>query len=193
MENSIFKSKIRKSRKSQAQQVFIFMLAIFLAALILLFGYRMIGKFMGDVSKTALIEFQTKLEGGVRKMSTKFNSVEKLELQVPGDFDKVCIFEQGFASPSLTHVCGGEMMGDTDGDFPAEFDKDMTMCSLWPVNTKQENVFLSPFTDAISIKTTQIKIANNNGYLCVKPVANRIALRLEGRGNHTIVSKWAYN
>ena len=189
-ETNIFIRK--RSKKGQAQQVFIFMLAIFLAALILLFGYRMINNFMKDISKTALIEFQTKLEGGIRKMYPKFNSVEKLELQVPGDFDKVCIFEQGYRQPMITQICGEEELGDSDGDFKASRDLDMTMCSLWPQNTNQENVFLSPFTDAISIKTGKIILSNGAGYLCLKPVGGKIAYRLEGKGNHTIVGKWIY-
>lgn len=191
MKRSPYNIFARPKKKAQAQQVFIFMLAIFLAAIILIFGYRMISKFMGDIKQTAAIEFQTKIEGGIKKMAPKFNSVEMLELNVPGDFEKVCLFEPGFTQRQLTNICGGTK-GDTDGDFPADRDYDLALCNLWPDQYGQDNVFLVPLSDQLSIKTTPITIANGNGYLCLKPTQGRIALRLEGKGDHTVVSKWHY-
>lgn len=181
------------NKKSQAQQVFIFMLAIFLAAMILLFGYKIITSFMGDIDKTALIDFQTKIEGGVRKMSTKYNSVQRLDLRIPGGFNRVCILEQGYSYKDQTSVCPGNELGgktDSDGDYPPDIDYDPILCQLWPTEVGQENVYLYPFSDAVSIKTGKIKIGNGNGYLCLKPVNGQISLRLEGRGDHTIINKW---
>jgi len=194
---------LRRSKRSQVQQVFIFILAILIAALILLFGYRMIGKFRGDIVRTALIDFQAELTGEIKKISSDFRSVKKLDINVPGGFKKVCILQQGFGFSggqygTGTGICdrNGVKQDDDDlkgGDFEAEQDYDLSLCSLWPENTNDQNVFLLPFSDvSLSITTVYVDLieAGTGGYICLKPVNGRISLRLEGRGNHTRVSRW---
>jgi len=177
----------KRSKRSQAQEIFVFIMALILVAFILVFGYKAISGFMKDIQKTSLIEFQTKLESTVKKMSSNYGSVDRLDLQIPKDVTKICFLQQGYTGEKIsTQLCGGDL-GDS-GDFGKQGDYDLTICNLWPEDTSQENVFLLPISETISIKTVQLEI--ENGYLCLKPVAGQISLRLEGKGDHTKLSKW---
>ena len=85
----------KQNKKSQiAGQVFIYILAIFIFAVIILFGYSAIRGFMEKGKQTAFIQFKNTLEGEVSRISTESGDIivfnQKNILSLPGDYTAVC-------------------------------------------------------------------------------------------------------
>ena len=164
-----------KFKKGQiAGQVFIFILAAFLAVLIIGYGYRAISSFTSRTEDIALADFKTTLQGKVRTIASS-HDVRKLELRVPGKYEEVCFVDLG-----KRELAAGSCLCDLDcRDYSPE------VCDAWMTEGYEYNVFLIPITP---IKAAEMEI--DGGYFCIEPEGGRISLRLEGKGNRTNVSEW---
>ncbi len=164
---------MKSSKKAQAQQIFIYILAIVLAGLIFLYGYRAIAGFLGETERVNLVNFQKEIEREIRTIAPDTGTVRKVELSLPSRYEKVCFVDYDSA-PQDTADCLN--------DYP---ELNALMCDAWTAKT--QNVMLEPWAD-IKIKTPDLKI--ENGYLCVEPINGRITLRVEGLGKKAKVSEW---
>ncbi len=166
----------KKNCKAQIMgQVFIFLLGILLATLILLYGYRAISGFIGGTQRISLVKFKTNLESAVRTISTQYGDVDKLELNLPSTYQKVCFVQTGYAGLS-TGLCS-----NTHQDY------DPIICDVWTTPGNDQNVFLIPMAES-PIKVLPLEI--DGGYICVSSIQGRVTIRLQGLGNRTKVSKW---
>ncbi|MBW2996269.1 hypothetical protein KY332_03140 [Candidatus Woesearchaeota archaeon] len=165
----------RKTKKAQiAGQVFIFILAAVLAILIITYGYRAIKSFTDRTSQIALVSFKNTLESELRTTASDPRSVNKLDLVIPGNFEKFCIID--LAKPPSNEICSP---GPNYNPF---------ICDAWqnPSYPDPENAFFIPMTP---MKLPTIEI-DPPGYLCPIPSKNKISLRLEGKGDRAKVSEW---
>ncbi|MBD3249780.1 hypothetical protein GF336_07070 [Candidatus Woesearchaeota archaeon] len=172
---------MRSSRKAQAQQIFIYILAIVLAGLIFLYGYRAISGFLGETERVNLVNFQKELEREIRTIAPDTGTVRKVELSLPSRYEKVCFVDK--YDPGTTSLPSNGVCDEAHEDYNA------LMCDAWESYT--QNVMLEPWAD-IKIKTPDLEIPPEDelNSLCVEPINGRITLRVEGLGKKARVSEW---
>lgn len=172
-----------KKRKAQMNQVFTYIIALFVFVLILLYGYKAIGSFLSKGEEVQLVQFKNTLVNEVKKKQSDYGSVtvfsEKRPLNLPPGYNQICFIDQS-----------------KQPDFNSEFCKiDTATCQLWSDNLQQgirlnENTFLIKEDRSIEgntlLQSIKLKDKNNNelSSLCIDPKGNRIDLRLEGKGSY---------
>ena len=165
---------MRTSKKAQAQQIFIFIIAIVIASMIFLYGYKAIRDFTKRTEEISLVRFQTELQSAVRTISPDYGSIKKLELSVPSNYEKVCFVNS-------------EYNDNADICTPTTEDYNPIICDAWQAGT--QNVFLVPMAN-VPIKVSTLEITNEQGYLCQPVIHGKIVIRLEGKGNRALLDVW---
>jgi len=157
-----------RSNKAQFSigQVFVYILAIVVAGLIILYGYRAIASFKGQAEDIALVNFKTSIENDIESMATRFGSVRTQEYDVPGD-----------------EVCFIDLSKDADSTLRT---KSAIIYDSWNA-TANQNIFLIPMAD-VQIYAESLRV-NGTGYFCTEAKQGRITIRLEGKGDSTLVSE----
>lgn len=149
-------------------QIFVYILTLMLVAFILVYGYTAIQNFEKRAEQVSCLKFKNDLKNAVESISTDFGSVKRKDLELCADYISAC-FVESFESPNL----------------PNKIDpiiRDSVMSNTG------KNVFLIQDTAKESFEIGKISV--NPDVLCIKPVNNKISLRLEGRGNHVLLSQW---
>ena len=161
-------------KRSQASQIFVYIIAVVLAAMILLYGYRAISGFINRTEQITEVKFKTDIENAIRLISTDYGSVKKLELNVPGKYETVCIVQQDYQNKQGTQLCAQSPI----------------ICSAW--TTQAQNIFLTDTNmyTLPEIQITTLPLEIQGGYICLKVKAGKITLRIEGKGDKTGVSEW---
>ena len=149
-------------------QIFIYVLTIMIVSFILVYGYNAIRNFKDRADQVVLLKFNNDLKNSIESVTSDFGSVIKKDIQVGDKVTKVC-FVENFQNPS----------------FPANVDPIIKDSIL---SNTGRNIFL---VEDIPKRSFSIgKISVNPDVLCISPVANRISLKLEGMGDHVVISKW---
>jgi len=175
--SQIRRKKIRK--KSQiAGQIFIYILAIFVFAIIILYGYTAIKGFIEKGQETAFIQFKNTLEGEVSRISTEPGDIivfnERNPLNVPGDYRRVCFLSK---DADISQV----------PDWLSPKTKEIIISAINSgLHIATENVYLDPPAKSPIFLGT-IETSPNN-ILCINITQGRLDIRLEGRGYGTRIS-----
>lgn len=169
------------TKKSQIySQIFIYILAILLTSFILVYGYNAVKNFQIRAEKVACLKFQNDLKSAVESISSDYGSVERKNLQLCGDYKSACFVDE-------------DSHGKSNPIFNSEF-SDGSPVTNYPIiidsisSRTGKNVFLIDGGAPNSFYTGKISV--NSDVLCIKAINNQISLRLEGRGDHTLVSEW---
>lgn len=157
-------------------QVFVFIVAAITFALIMIFGYKAITGFLKSGEDVAFVQFKTDLESSIKKIYTEYGSVRIEKFTIPAKYKQICFV-------------------DLDKPYDLSLCKlDQIACSVWEDSLDydhvDENVFLKPLAP-VKIKVNRISIFSDDGknFLCV-PIYNGIfSILLEGKGDHTELSK----
>ncbi len=162
-------------RKAQiAGQIFIYVLAVVISGLIIIYGYKAVISFRETSEKTSMIKFQKELENKFDEMATSYGDVEIAAFNVP-NANEVCFVNTSF-------------IGQTN-KLPA------TANSIIKSSVEsgvQKSVFLCPDCTT-SFYVGQISVLNknpsiNHGFYCFKVSAGSFKIRLEGKGKYVEVS-----
>jgi hypothetical protein len=166
--------------------------------MIILYGYKYIKELNQRTDELALVRFQTDIQKAVRTIAPDYGSVKRLEVDVPSKFNKVCFVDKSKSIPDI----GGSCLCNPDINcYPCQ-DMDETkgicrdynplICDSWRETQLKENIFLVPMAD-IPIKAPGLNVSDSSGsgYICEKVVGGKIVVRLEGRGNSVILSRWS--
>ena len=121
------KTNCIKTKKSQVEQMFFYILALFVIGTMLLLGIKYIGKIVKQVESVDLVEFKTSLQNDVDVLVTKYGSWKKAAYTVPKEVKKVCFF----TIDAYKNGC------------PSLPDLDVVMCDAWQSGT--QNVMTVPF------------------------------------------------
>lgn len=174
-----------KFRKSQIQQVFIYILAIIVFSMILLYGYKSIKGLGQKADDVILLQLKTKITSTVKKAVSDYGSVIREELDIPGDYDRVCFVDLSKSSEALDQeVC--------DSVSP---DYEPLVCDSWEANAKSNMFLLSKSGDVLTYDIGDIRIEKDEGgvieyYECINVLQQKIVLRLEGEGDYVLLSEW---
>ena len=152
-------------------QIFVFLIAIVVFVLVVVYGYSAITKFSSQAEKVALIDFKADLESSVEKIKRSYGTVEQVELTLPSKYKGLCIFD-----PNATV---DQLVDGKANDF---------MLSAW--KTKTENVFFMNPVAKTGIWLQDIAVLNISGFVCVSAGTNHVSFRFEGIGNKVTISEW---
>lgn len=158
-------------------QVFVFIVAALIFALILIFGYKAITGFLQSGEDLAFLQFKTGLENSVRRIYTEFGSVRVETFKLPAEYLQICFIDLDAKYDS--DLCGS----------------DFSACTVWEeskgYDSADENVFLKP-TSKNKIKVSKISIDHNlvpaKDFLCLLIKNGRFTVVLEGKGDRTELS-----
>ena len=81
-------------------QIFIYVLTIFLTAIILVYGYNTIDNFRKRSDQLSCLKFQNDLKNAIQSIYSDYGSVKKKDLQLCGSYNQVCFIES-VAQPTI--------------------------------------------------------------------------------------------
>lgn len=166
-------------------QVFIYIIALVLASLILLYGYKAIfGQegFIQRAEQIALARFQTEIESQVKETASDYGRVKKLELNVPTRHTKVCIVDSANYN-SNSCLCRQSPCEGNPANNPEDYNP--IICNAW--QGTEQNIFLVPMAD---IEMITVATEVEHGYVCVPVTGGKVILKAEGLGNRARISPW---
>lgn len=168
-----------KTKAQIAGQVFVYILAIFVFAVILLYGYSAIKGFIEKGEETAFIQFKNTLEGEVSRIYTEPGDIivfnERSPLTVPGDYKSVCFID--YRTTTDTVAVPEWLDGDTKQILLSAVDAG--------VHTSTENVFtIPPAQSPIYLGY----IETSPSIFCVNITKGLLNIRIEGLGYGTKIS-----
>ncbi len=154
-------------------QLFIFILALVLFGLILIYGYKAIKTFGEKGRETAFIEFKDSLETAIKTSLMDYGSVKKFKLNLPFEYTEICFIDLE------TIATKANKLNELAGARPLIYNAVESGTS--------QNVFLMPMA-LTELKVEKLDISE--GYLCIWNTKLGITLRLEGKGDRVVVSQW---
>ena len=176
--------------RAEVSQVFVSIMAVIVFAVVLLFGYRAITDVIAKGDRVAFIMFKTDLERAVRTVAADYGSVTVFGAQhpltIPARYRRACFVDLDRRPPASCStmlspvICDAWQWAFDSGGYAAG----------------EANMFLEPLGE-LPIKVVRITLDTNRnlmedaadaGYLCIPTAANRLDLRIEGRGDHAMVS-----
>jgi len=187
---------VRKSKGAVVGQVFIYIIAVIVFALVLIFGYQAITGFLDKGEKVAYLTFKTDLENAIKNVYSDFGTVAiyngRNVLAVPVDYEEICFVDLDKDPPPL------------DPNNPESFCRQNPLiCDSWRTaksnggyTAGDQNVFLKPI-GLSPIKVYRITVdtdmdgeeeLSDEGYLCLPVIQGKLFMRVEGMGDHTFVS-----
>lgn len=148
-------------------QVFIYVMTVLIVSFLLFYGYKAIVNFKDKADQVSLIQFKNDLENAVESLSFDYGSVKVKEFTLPENTEKLCIVKNYPEMPKISGT-GYPLMEDS-------------------INSGvTQNVFLLSSEIEESFFVENIDITGD--ILCKELIGNKIKLRIEGMGNHAIIS-----
>ncbi len=162
-------------RKGQiVGQVFIYALSIVIIAAILIYGYTAVSEFRERSQNVAKVKLQNDITNAVSRLSSDYGSVQRKELYM-GEYHKMCFVDNYENTPTLPSSLNKIIRDNVE-------------------SKTGNNVFLLKETLEQSFNAGKISVGNgmtgDEDTLCLNATANRVAVRLEGKGDHVLISAW---
>lgn len=165
-------------------QVFIYILAIIIFALTILYGYRAIAFFQGQSDEISLVQMQQDIKADVAKVKADtFGTIVRKELAIPGSYKQVCFVDSQSVcdNPDIYVSYCRELR-----DFPYDLIKDAIDPTI-PGST-DSNMFLYPPGD-VSYNVGDIQV-DKSFPQCINVRGGRVTLKLESMGDHVKIAPW---
>jgi len=150
--------------------VLIYLFAIIVIAIIIIFGYALIFGTTENLKKTNIVLFKNKLTSDIKSMSSDFGSSKKVPYTIP-ESAELCLFNLEKKSEILSNL-------------PQEF-------NLLIQDSLQSNVDNNAFLigqdlfESFNIGNIEI---NDPYFKCAKPVSGTLNIIIEGAGSKALVS-----
>ncbi len=159
------------NKKTQiSQQMFVFLIAIFVFAMILIYGYKAIADLRQRAQQTELLIFEKQIKSDVQSLYGTFDEKKK-EYTVPAK--KVCFFDNEYEDKSSANICN-----------EAYSEYDPILCDMW-MSGDEKNVFVDhPLARRFSLENINM----SKGYLCAPIERKKLPLTLEGTGNRVLIN-----
>jgi hypothetical protein len=154
-----------KSRKSQANQIFIWALAAIMMTLLLIFGYRAINTITNRGEQVQYLGFQNELRS-IMESTMDYGAERRASFRPPAGFKEVCFVKTYGGLPSVNAV---------PEDYPLIRDNINSQIST-------SNVYLVKEVSEESFSIGDIDV--DGGFLCVEVNRGEIKLRIEGFGKY---------
>lgn len=157
-------------KKSQIYgQVFTYILTIVLMSFILVYGYNTIVDFKDRIEKGACLKLKTDLKNEFESITSDYGTVKRKSFQLCGGYTDIC-FVENFENPVL--------QGKIDLIIKDSVLSGTGMNAFLMKDIAKESFYVG-------------KISVEPDVLCIKAIGNTVNLRLEGKGNHVLLSQWS--
>ena len=174
-------------RKRKAQiigQVFIFIMALLVAGLVILFGVSFIKDYLAKQDQVLLADFVRQVENDVKK--TGYGSIEIDTFRFPKNYDEICFVDFEVTSvtdPGLNPRVSSEV-ATRGGVVSPEFNKDLFLINTQgtPDNTADDSIF--------SAAVGKVKVSDPKYYHCISSSQGTLKLRFEGVKGGVQVSEY---
>ena len=158
--------------KKKAQipgQIFIYILAMVIFSMTLIYGYKAIKHFQSRTEEVESLQLESDIKNEIEKMGYDYGSVKKKILTLPLGYKGAC-FISSYPFPTSNISTGHNLI---DNHINNKF--------------KDKNMFLWPGGEP-SFYIGDIKV--DNDAVCINASGSKIMLRLESMGDYVEVSKW---
>jgi len=157
-------------------QVFIYLITVILVVFLLSYGYKAITTFRDKADQISYIQFKNNLENTIEVLSVDFGSVKVKDFVLPENIKEVCFVKNYEGFPTGFSSQGYPLIEDSVRD------------------NIQKNIFLVQETIEESFIAGEIELtdefSNPIDFICIPTVNGEINLRMEGMGDHTIISRY---
>lgn len=170
-----------QKKAQMAGQIFMYILAIIVFSMTLLYGYKAINYFNERSSEISYLQLESDIKNEVEKVQgdTK-GTIKKKVLTIPGSYDHVCFVESYPTFPPASSP-------------PGVVATQYTLINNHinaPISATDKNMFLAPPGD-MSFYIGDIKVEEEAAQEeCVEVINGKVTLKLESMGNHVWVSGW---
>ncbi|MEA3430694.1 MAG: hypothetical protein U9R08_05455 [Nanoarchaeota archaeon] len=166
-------------KKAQIQtHLFIYIAAIIMVALILLFGYRAISNFVGKGEQATLLSVEQDLVSEVDRVSVSFGEVSIREFNFPGKYSALCLVDSSVVEGAP---------GDTSGLYASQ----LALMNDYPLlqgaieSGSESNVFL--IKDGVSESFSDVGLVQiTSGFKCVNLTRGSARLRFDWKGRGVV-------
>jgi hypothetical protein len=155
-------------KKSQIEQVFIYLVSTLIIILVLFFGYGAIKNVTKKQKELSFVQFQKLLTDMVSYTSSDYGTVRIEDFVVPAGYTEVCLVDMSLIMTADTLLINSSK-------YPIIYDS--------VSGSIRANVFVIPGGNPFFIE----KMAVNDKFLCAPVVNSKIRLRFEGKGDSTVV------
>ncbi|MBN2457746.1 hypothetical protein JXB31_01285 [Candidatus Woesearchaeota archaeon] len=162
-------------KKSQAQQIFIYLLTLLIIGLMMFFGLKWVWQIVNIEDEINVAQFRVDLENSFDKIRPNYGSWKYEVFDIPKGINKVCFVE---------HSKYNDMKDDAglcDPDNITAYDP--VMCYAWE-NGDENVLFDSTVVDSLQIKNLKVE----DGYLCLDVDSRKIRFKMRGLGDSVMVS-----
>jgi len=149
--------------------VFIYIFAIIVIALILILGYKYISSTKENIAKTDLILLKTKLTSDIESISSDFGSSKKVSYSIP-DQAELCLIDLDKKD---------EILSNLRSNFNALIKDSIESNVKKNAFVFNKDIFESYYLGDIEINEPYFK--------CFKPVAGKISFVVEGKGDRALI------
>ena len=148
-------------------QVFIYLITLVLVSFLMFYGYRAISTFKEKTDQVSYIQFKNDMQNTIETLSLYFVSVKVKKFEVEENINIVCFVRNFPGMPSIS----GTRYPVIEDSVNSGLDK---------------NVFL--ISDNVEESFFAGKISSAEDFFCVPSIEGKIELRMEGMGDHTVIS-----
>lgn len=165
--------------KAQVGQVFIFILAIVIAAMVLLLGYNFVRNWMERQDQILLTDFINDITNTVA--TTDFGSLDLEEYRVPSDYNELCFVDY--------RITVQQLPPDFQADYPLIYGEIEARGGI-VAREQQNNMFLINEKDNTIYSESIGKVVETNNYFCTDIAGGKVNLRFEGIREGTEITTW---
>ena len=155
-------------RAQSASMIVVFVLALLIGSLVMLFGYRSVRRILGQAETATLLTFKQDLESVTTTLS--YGSVKKANLNLPSGYTAICFADLDYLGSNLSPEL--------------RFNVKFHVINV-SVQDAQANVFLFPDGSQSFLVGPLIV---EGGFACANASAGRVTVGFEGMGNRTKVT-----
>lgn len=105
---NIHRKFLRRYNAQIEGTVVIYVLAIFIASLVLLFGYTVVRNLSESAGSIELLEFKQDLAAAIKEKSSEFESRDTLTLSIPSDFETICFVSSAASVPTTAAAASAQ-------------------------------------------------------------------------------------
>ena len=163
---------IKQKRGQISSQIFVYILALIIVAMILLFGYKAISNMQKRSEKVVLIQFKTQLKNDVKQLSNDYGSVRIEKYKLPSGFDEICFVDLKNVNPS--DIVNHPIIKDS------------------VESGVKENIFLLGKNNFDTLYVKDLELSSYPYLSCISSKIGSVELRIEGKGNAVVIKTPPY-
>jgi len=174
-------------KNAQVQsEIFMYVIAMVVVGLILLFGYTAVRDFSKSAEQVALIQFEKDLESTFHTISTSYGKVEIKQVEIPGGFDTVCFHDlREISHPGELYFLKDDLNKPIEYPVITDNIRSGTHKNLFLVGGLNIESF---YVGEIYVDNTHLAVSQASpGFICFKEKQGRVEFKLVGEGDQVRV------